>query len=119
MQTPNLLAIRARRSAWNRGRIVGQKRPLKPKHVWGHTKIDSTVRYLGVELEDAPAIAEAIEIRCIGLSSLTALNRRPAYPHPLRRRLARLSIRRSCEAEAGADAIFADNADFNLFDCVL
>ncbi len=29
----------------------------------GHTKIDSTVRYLGVELEDALAIAEAIEIQ--------------------------------------------------------
>ncbi len=28
----------------------------------GHTKMDSTVRYLGIELEDALAIAEAIEI---------------------------------------------------------
>ena len=28
----------------------------------GHTKMDSNVRYLGVELEDALAIAEAIEI---------------------------------------------------------
>jgi hypothetical protein len=28
----------------------------------GHTKMDNTVRYLGVELEDALAIAEAIEI---------------------------------------------------------
>jgi integrase len=28
----------------------------------GHTKMDSTVRYLSVELEDALAIAEAIEI---------------------------------------------------------
>lgn len=28
----------------------------------GHTKIDSTVRYLGVELEDALSIAEGIEI---------------------------------------------------------
>jgi site-specific recombinase XerD len=28
----------------------------------GHTKMDSTVRYLGVELEDARAIFEAIEI---------------------------------------------------------
>ncbi|WP_255564604.1 tyrosine-type recombinase/integrase, partial [Mameliella sp. CS4] len=28
----------------------------------GHTKMDCTVRYLGVELEDALAIAEAIEI---------------------------------------------------------
>ena len=28
----------------------------------GHTKMESTVRYLGVELEDALVIAEAIEI---------------------------------------------------------
>ena len=28
----------------------------------GHTKMDSTVRYLGVALEDALVIAEAIEI---------------------------------------------------------
>ena len=34
MQTPNLPAIRALRPAWNKGRIVGQKRPLKSKHVW-------------------------------------------------------------------------------------
>ena len=32
------------------------------KLLLGHTKMDSTVRYLGVELEDALAIAEAIEI---------------------------------------------------------
>ena len=34
MQTPKLPAIRALRPAWNKGRIVGQKRPLKSKHVW-------------------------------------------------------------------------------------
>ena len=34
MKTPNLPTIRALRPAWNTGRIVGQKRPLKPKHVW-------------------------------------------------------------------------------------
>ena len=28
----------------------------------GRTKIDSTVRYLGVKLEDALAISEAVEI---------------------------------------------------------
>lgn len=28
----------------------------------GHTKMDSTVRYLGVELENALTIAEAVEI---------------------------------------------------------
>ncbi|MFQ3254424.1 MAG: hypothetical protein ACI9U6_002728, partial [Loktanella salsilacus] len=34
MSTTNLPAIRACRPAWNKGRIVGQKRPLQPKHVW-------------------------------------------------------------------------------------
>lgn len=34
MHVPNLPAIRACRPAWNKGRIVGQKRPLLPKHVW-------------------------------------------------------------------------------------
>jgi len=34
MQIQNLPAIRSRRPAWNKGRIVGQKRPLLPKHVW-------------------------------------------------------------------------------------
>ena len=28
----------------------------------GHTKVDSTVRYLGVELEDALSFAEKIDI---------------------------------------------------------
>ena len=28
----------------------------------GHTKVDSTVRYLGVELEDALSIAEKIDL---------------------------------------------------------
>ena len=34
MEPPNLPAIRALRPAWNKGQIVGQKHPLKPKHVW-------------------------------------------------------------------------------------
>ena len=34
MQTQNLPAIRPQRPAWNKGRLVGQKRPLMPKHVW-------------------------------------------------------------------------------------
>lgn len=34
MQTANLPAVRACRPAWNKGRIVGQKRLLLPKHVW-------------------------------------------------------------------------------------
>ena len=34
MNATNLPAVRATRPAWNRGRIIGQKRPLLPKHVW-------------------------------------------------------------------------------------
>lgn len=34
MPTDFLPAIRPQRAAWNKGRIVGQKRPLQPKHVW-------------------------------------------------------------------------------------
>ena len=34
MRTPNLPAVRPQRPAWNKGRLVGQKRPLLPKHVW-------------------------------------------------------------------------------------
>lgn len=34
MTIANLPAIRACRPAWNKGRVVGQKRPLMTKHVW-------------------------------------------------------------------------------------
>ncbi|MCA0922962.1 tyrosine-type recombinase/integrase [Pseudooceanicola nanhaiensis] len=34
MPIANLPAIRACRPAWNKGRRIGQKRPLLPKHVW-------------------------------------------------------------------------------------
>lgn len=34
MPAVNLPAVRACRPAWNKGRIIGQKRPLMPKHVW-------------------------------------------------------------------------------------
>ncbi len=44
----------------------------------GHTKMNSTVRYLGVELEDALAIAKAIEIERHGPSSLSAQSCHPA-----------------------------------------
>jgi len=34
MSTDSLPALRPMRPAWNKGRIIGQKRPLLPKHVW-------------------------------------------------------------------------------------
>ena len=78
----------------NKGKIVGQKAPLKLKDVWairmrlqiqhrleqlalfdlgidnlravqlllGHTKLESTVRYLGIEVDDALEMAEQTEV---------------------------------------------------------
>jgi hypothetical protein len=34
MSTFQLPVVRAKTPAWNKGRIIGQKRPLQPKHVW-------------------------------------------------------------------------------------
>jgi site-specific recombinase XerC len=34
MPTDLLPAVCPARTAWNKGRIIGQKRPLQPKHVW-------------------------------------------------------------------------------------
>lgn len=34
MTTQNLPMVIPQRHAWNKGRIIGQKRPLLPKHVW-------------------------------------------------------------------------------------
>lgn len=84
---------------WNKGKLVGQKAPLKLNEIWairirlqlqhrarelalfnatliycktkslravqlllGHTKLESTVRYLGIEVDDALEIAEQTEV---------------------------------------------------------
>ena len=72
---------------WNKGLLVGQKKPLEPKHVWSirvrleialsernlasfdlaidsklRAKLESTVRYLGIEVDDALNIAGQIEL---------------------------------------------------------
>ncbi len=51
MRTTNLPAIRARRPAWHIRRIVGQKRPLLPKHIWAiHVRLEiaDNHRYLAL-----------------------------------------------------------------------
>jgi len=49
--------------AWNAGRQVGAKRALKVRQILlGHTKIENTVRYLGVDVEDALELAEHTEV---------------------------------------------------------
>jgi hypothetical protein len=78
METKFLPAIRALHGPWSMGRTAGPKRPLWPKQVWAiavrlelvknhrdlsHTRMDSTVRYMAVELEDALAVPKAIENR--------------------------------------------------------
>ena len=35
MSRVQLPAVTPKRKAWNKGRIIGQKRPLLPKQVWG------------------------------------------------------------------------------------
>ena len=80
---------------WNKGRLIGQKPPLKLKEIWairirlqfagrlrdlalfnlaidsklravqillGHSKLESTVRYLGIEVDDALEMAEQTEV---------------------------------------------------------
>jgi hypothetical protein len=74
---------------WNKGKLLGVKPPLQTKQVWairttlqvehrlrdlamfnlaidskllGHTKIESTVRYLGIEVDDALTIAEQVDV---------------------------------------------------------
>jgi integrase len=67
---------------WNKGRLIGQKLPLKlnmrrtkatliyrrTKNIHavqlllGHTKLESTVQYLGIELDDALETAEQTEL---------------------------------------------------------
>jgi hypothetical protein len=58
---------------WNKDRIVGQKKPLQISQVWGIrirlelesflvVQLESPVRYLGIEVDDALEISESIEI---------------------------------------------------------
>lgn len=51
MTIANLPAIHSSHPAWNKGRIVGQKRPLLPKHVWAirvRLEIANRVRDLAI-----------------------------------------------------------------------
>lgn len=53
MTIANLPVIRARRPAWNKGRIVGQKRPLMPKHVWAiRVRLEIAENYRDLALFD-------------------------------------------------------------------
>ena len=51
MTIENLPMIVKKRAAWNKGRIVGQKRPLLPRHVWAirvRLEIENNIRDLAL-----------------------------------------------------------------------
>jgi hypothetical protein len=64
----------------------------------GHTKLESTVRYLGIEVDDALAISEQVELRteikhrgpapagprCTAIGSSSGIHQRPVSPGSLR-----------------------------------
>ncbi|UYO45720.1 hypothetical protein KQX63_06815 [Rhodopseudomonas palustris] len=81
MQSSEEIARSGHVVPWNKGKLIGPKPPLQTKHVWairsklrrtgnlravqlllGHTKIESTVRYLGIEVDDALAMAEQVDV---------------------------------------------------------
>ena len=54
---------------WNKGKIIGQKAPYRRTRnlgsvqlLLGHSKLESTVRYLRIEVDDALEISEQTEI---------------------------------------------------------
>lgn len=79
-----------RHEPWNKDKLTGQKAPLRLRDIWAirirlqlarnirdlalfdlaidsklracHTKLESTARYLGIEVEDAHEIAEQTEV---------------------------------------------------------
>ena len=64
MPIENPITFPRRRQPWNKGRLIGQKRPRSLTRIvqtnlravqllLGHTKLESTVRYLGIEVDDA------------------------------------------------------------------
>ncbi len=71
METPNLPAIRALRPAWNKGRIVGQKRPLKPKHVWAILCSDGLLTPLWPDFRGLGQVACARTLRMLRTSCST------------------------------------------------
>ena len=48
---------------WNKGRLVGRNHNLRAVQLLlGHAELERTVRYLGIEVDDALAIAEQADI---------------------------------------------------------
>ena len=63
-QTPSA----ERHTPWNKGKLRAGDLPRQSLEAWieqlllGHTKLESTVRYLGIEVDDALELAEQSEV---------------------------------------------------------
>lgn len=65
MPADHLPAIRPARVGWNKGRIVGQKRPILERRVWCirvRLELAGKARDFGVDREDALSLSEGIEL---------------------------------------------------------
>jgi hypothetical protein len=71
MECSNVTTVR--RVPWNKGKLVGQKAPLKLKEIWAirvrlelahrHRELALfNFRYLGIEVDDALEMAEQTEV---------------------------------------------------------
>ena len=48
---------------WNKGKLIGRKAPAQALQLLlGHAKFECTVRYLGIEVDDALALAEQTDL---------------------------------------------------------
>jgi hypothetical protein len=65
------LGYTVHRESRKKGKIVGQKAPFKVKDIWvlpvryqieGHAKLESTVRYLDIKVDDSVEISKQTEI---------------------------------------------------------
>jgi site-specific recombinase XerC len=63
MQDANSTLPQPKRTPWNKGKLIGAKPNLRAVQLLlGHSKLEGTVRYLGIEVDDALAIAEQVEV---------------------------------------------------------
>lgn len=63
MSADLLPALRPARVPWNKGRIIGQKRPLLPRHVWSirvRLEMAGNPRHIGRPWRAATAFTQAV-----------------------------------------------------------
>jgi hypothetical protein len=60
MDDDNSILPPPKRTPWNKGKLIGAKPPLLARLVKSHRQ--PACRYLGIEVDDALAIAEQVEV---------------------------------------------------------